>query len=470
MSTMHKMTPELIAQACNGKLFCLKEDRQREVTGAVIDSRKVEYHNLFFAVRGERTDGHHYIGQVFDKGALVVVCEEEPEEQYRDRNYILVENSLTALREIAEYYRTCIKAIVVGITGSVGKTTTKEFIAATLSQKFHVLKTEGNFNNEIGLPLTILRIREEHEVAVVEMGINHFGEMRRLSKVAKPDIAVITNIGQCHLEFLGSREGILKAKSEIFEFMNPAGTVCLNGDDDCLATIQKVNECEIIRFGLKTGHQIIAEHITPRGLLGSSARIVTAEGSFDVSIPLSGQHMVYNALAATAVGKTLGLSHQEIIEGIAMVKALGGRNNIIQTERYIIIDDCYNANPVSMKAALDLLSISDSRKVAILGDMGELGENVAALHREIGYYLVQKGIDLVICAGEYAKEIFSAALEKKEEMKLAINCHYYSDKEEMLKNLTDLLQNGDSILVKASHFMEFDKVVEKLEESGFTNT
>ena len=470
MSTMQKMTPELIAKACNGKLFCAVEDRQLEITGAVIDSRKVEYHNLFFAVRGEKTDGHNYINQVYEKGALLVVCEEAPEEKDTNKNYILVENSLTALKQIAEYYRTCIQATVIGITGSVGKTTTKEFIAAVLSQKFNVLKTEGNFNNEIGLPLTVLRIRKEHEVAVLEMGINHFGEMRRLSKIAKPDIVVITNIGQCHLEFLETREGILKAKSEIFEFMNPLGTICLNGDDDCLATVQDVNQCKMMRFGLENKHQVYAEQIRQRGLLGSSARIVTKEETFEVSIPLSGTHMVYNALAATAVGKALGLSHKEIADGITQVKALGGRNNIIQTSKYIIIDDCYNANPVSMKAAIDLLSISDCRKVAILGDMGELGENVTALHREIGYYLIQKEIDVAICVGEYAHDIYKAAIEKANELKLATKCYFYNETEEMLLHLEKILQTGDSILVKASHFMEFDKIVEKLEETDFTNS
>jgi len=462
MSTMEGMTPEKIASACGGVLHCRQEDRQREIAGAVIDSRKVEYNFLFFAVKGERADGHQFIGQVYDQGALLVVCEKEPELDYKQRNYILVENTLTALREIAAYYRSCLSTIIVGITGSVGKTTTKEFIASVASKQYKVLKTEGNFNNEIGLPLTIFKIRKEHEVAVLEMGINHFGEMSRLSGIAKPDISVITNIGQCHLEFLGSREGILAAKSEMFEHMNDSGYICLNGDDDMLDTIKEVKNCTLIRYGLDKKNELYAEDFVARGLLGSSCTLHTKGTSLAIQIPLSGKHMVYNALAATTVGEILKISYDNIAAGIKEVKSLSGRNNIISSGKYIIIDDCYNANPVSMKAAIDLLSIAEGRKVAILGDMGELGDHVAALHREIGFYAVEQKIDQLICIGENASDIYAAAGEITESGGHKIERFYFKNSEEMLAKKKELLKDGDNILVKASHFMEFDQIVEDL--------
>lgn len=466
MSTMTGMTPKKIASACGGVLHCREEELHQEIMGAVIDSRKVEKHFLFFAIPGERVDGHQFIKQVYDQGAMLVICEKEPEEAYRNRSYILVEDTLSALRDVAQYYRSCLSAIIIGITGSVGKTTTKEFIASVVETKYKVLKTEGNFNNEIGLPLTIFRIRKETEVAVLEMGINHFGEMSRLSKIAKPDISVITNIGQCHLEFLEDREGVLKAKTEMFEFMNDTGTVCLNGDDDLLDTIQSVKGCRIIKFGLEQKNDVYAESVIQRGLLGSECKIHAVDQTFETKISLSGAHMVYNALAATAIGKILGIESDKISSGIGQVKALGGRNNVVQTKDYIMIDDCYNANPISMKAAIDLLSIATGRKVAVLGDMGELGDQKIACHREIGYYAVDKKIDVLICIGESAFHIDAAAEELANQEGKKIQRFYFLKKEDMIEKMNLLFQKGDNILIKASHFMEFEMIVNALMEKA----
>ena len=227
---MKSLTLKKIAEVCKGTLHCCGKGTDGEIAGVVLDSRQIKKGYLFIATRGERADGHRFIPQVFSSGAAGVVCEEKPED--KSGPYILVEDSFQALRDIAGFYRQQLDVTVVGVTGSVGKTSTKEFISSVLETKYKVLKTEGNFNNEIGLPLTILRIRRCHEVAVVEMGISDFGEMHRLSEIAKPDICVLTNIGQCHLENLKSREGILKAKTEIFDFMGEKGRVCINGDDD----------------------------------------------------------------------------------------------------------------------------------------------------------------------------------------------------------------------------------------------
>lgn len=452
---MKNMTLANIAQACGGVL-CGGEGNQSEASCVVIDSRKVETGGIFIATKGERVDGHDFIPQVAAKGALGVVCEKEPENC--DIPYILVEDSFLALKKIAEYYRQQLSVKVVGITGSVGKTSTKEFIAGVISRKYFVLKTQGNFNNEVGLPLTVLSIREEHQVAVLEMGISDFGEMHRLSKIARPDICVITNIGQCHLENLGSREGILKAKSEIFDFMNPEGDIFVNGDDDMLASVNPPTAKIPVRFGMEPANEVFASNVMNKGLLGSSAVIHMDNYVFRVEIPLPGGHMVYNALAAAAVGNCLGLTKEEIKAGIAAVEAVGGRSHVISLPSCTIIDDCYNANPVSMKAAIDLLTMAIGRKVAILGDMFELGVNEKELHGEIGTYVAEKNIDVLICVGGLSKNMYDAAC-KMDSNKV----YYFATRDEMLSALKDILQPGDNVLVKASHGMHFEAVVEALQ-------
>ena len=326
---MKNLTLENIAKACAGKLVLPDngETGRKEATCVVIDSRKIEQGGVFIATRVEKVDGHSFIPAVEKGGAMGVVCERAPEEC--GIPYILVEDSFKALKDLAEFYRKQLSIQVVGITGSVGKTSTKEMIASVLSTKFHVLKTQGNFNNEIGLPLTVLSIREEHEIAVLEMGISDFGEMHRLSKIARPDICVMTNIGQCHLENLGTRKGILKAKSEIFDFMNPDGYVFVNGDDDLLNHIEQKGSHKPVSFGLDPSNDIFASEVMNKGLLGSHAVIHAALRVFPVEIPLPGAHMVLNALAAAGVGMQLGLTVEEIRQGIANVQAVGGRSHVI---------------------------------------------------------------------------------------------------------------------------------------------
>ncbi len=457
---MRNMTIGNAAKACRGKL-CNDNGNKSEASCVVIDSRKVEAGGIFIATRGERVDGHSFISQAAEKGALAVVCEKEPENC--SIPYILVEDSFQALKDIAEFYREQLTIPVVGITGSVGKTSTKEMIASVLSEGFRVLKTEGNFNNEVGLPLTVLEIRAEHEAAVLEMGISDFGEMHRLSKIAKPDICVMTNIGQCHLENLGSREGILKAKSEIFDFMNPDGYVFVNGDDDMLAKVKGKGNREPVHFGLNPSNEVFASGVMNKGLLGSEAVIHMDLGVFPVEIPLPGSHMVYNALAAAAVGKCMGLSKQQIQDGISGVQAVGGRSHVVTLPSRTLIDDCYNANPVSMKAALDLLAMALGRKVAILGDMFELGEGEKELHAEVGAYALQKDIDVLLCTGELSKYMYESALEQQKiTASKQTEIYYFKTRDEMLAELKNILKSGDNILIKASHGMQFERVVEHL--------
>lgn len=456
---MRNMTLQNIAAACKGELHGGSRSH-REASGVVIDSRKVEKNGIFIATKGERADGHDFIPQAAMKGAMGVVCEKEPVNC--GIPYILVKDSFQALKDIAEFYRKGLSIPVIGITGSVGKTSTKEMIASVLSEGFCVLKTESNFNNEVGLPLTVLSIRKEHEAAVLEMGISNFGEMHRLSKIARPDICVITNIGQCHLENLGSREGILRAKSEIFDYMNPEGHVFVNGDDDMLCRIKKRGAYEPVHFGQNPRNEIFASNVVNRGLLGTEAVIHVGMDVFPVEIPLPGMHMVNNALAAAAVGKCMGLAKEQIQAGILKTEAVGGRSHVISLPDYTLIDDCYNANPVSMKAAIDLLAMAIGRKAAILGDMFELGDEEEQLHEDVGRYAAGEEIDVLVFIGTLAKQMYEGArlAGRKSEI------YYFETKDEAFCSLNEILKPGDSILVKASHGMQFEEVIRFLTSSG----
>ena len=482
---------EQIARACGGRLV-LQEYKDEAVTAecrvssVVLDSRQVTEKGVFVATVGERVDGHRFIPDVFEKGVCLVITEKTPEQVEAEHgveakcwgNYILVDNSFQALKDIAEAYRRTLSIPIVGITGSVGKTSTKEFIAGVLGEKYHVLKTEGNYNNEVGVPLTLLRIREEHEAAVVEMGISDFGEMHRLSKMVRPNVCVITNIGQCHLENLGSREGILKAKSEIFDFMAEDGLICLNGDDDMLCTVTEVRGKKPYFFGLgeNPAREVYATDIESRGLWGSDAVLHfgfrqkgnaecprgTGTMTLPVHIPLPGIHMVSNGAAAACVGSLLGLTTEQIAEGISKVVAIGGRNHLMQLAHYTLIDDCYNANPVSMKAAIDLLQLADTEKTAILGDMFELGTNSDAMHAEVGAYAAQKGIDRIYCVGENSIHMYEAAVSAATKNQTVV---YFSSRQQLeealLEKRDSMIPHGNTVLLKASHGMHFTELLEK---------
>ena len=453
---MKHMSIQEMAQACGGIYHGDASLAGREAQGVVIDSRKVEKDYVFVAIKGARVDGHAFIPQVMEKGALCAVSEIDLGDV--PYPYIQVESCEQALKDLAEHYRRSLNIKVVGITGSVGKTSTKEMIASVLSQKYNVLKTEGNFNNEIGLPLTVFNIREEHEIAVLEMGISHFGDMEPLARIARPDICVITNIGYAHLENMGSRDGILKEKTSMTDFMNPDGSIILNGDDDKLRGYSPQNGIAPVFFGLDRTCPFHAESVQNRGLKGTDAEFVTPSSRFHAHISIPGDHMVYNALAGTAVGYALGMTDEEISRGIEALTPIAGRNNLIETGRYTIIDDCYNANPASMRASLDVLSCADTRKVAIVGDMFELGPTEKEMHYEIGKYAVEKGIDVVICIGGLTAETARGA-EEACSSKKHVEVHHYNTKDEFFSEKDSVLKEGDTILVKASHGMEFPEIV-----------
>lgn len=458
---MKHMSLQEIAAACGGTYKGDKEKAGREVSSVVIDSRLAGKDSLFVAIKGARVDGHSFIPQVIANGALCAVSEKDLGNV--DYPYIQVKSCEQALKDIAEHYRRSLDIKVVGVSGSVGKTSTKEMIASVLSQKYSVLKTEGNFNNEIGLPLTVLKIREEHEIAVLEMGISNFGEMTRLAKIARPDICVITNIGVAHMENLGSRDGILKAKTEMFAYMNPEGTIILNGDDDKLKDYTPDNGIKPVLFGLDPSCPFHAEHTTGRGLKGTDAEFVTPLSRFHAHISIPGEHMIYNALAGTAVGYALGMNDEEIARGIKENVSIAGRNHLIETEHFTIIDDCYNANPASMQASLDVLSFADTRTVAILGDMFELGENEKEMHYQTGVHAAEAGIHVVVCIGELSAETARGARETAAHKGLCIQVFHYPGKPEFFREAGSILKNHDTILVKASHGMEFPEIVKWLE-------
>ena len=373
----------------------------------------------------------------------------------------------------------------MGITGSVGKTSTKEMIASVLQTHYRTLKTEGNFNNGLGLPLTVFRLREEHEIAVLEMGVSHFGDMDQLAQIARPDTMVITNIGTCHLEFLKDRDGIMRAKTEVFRYMKPSGHVILNGNDDKLRTIEEVNGNRPLWFGVASDTEgtedlcvgekmdypgnlpasglVCAFDLRPLGFEGTRCTIRTPKGSFEVKVPVPGLHNVSNAAAAAAVGLVCGLSLEEIRKGIESAKTISGRFRILRTEDSTVIDDCYNANPVSMKSSLSVLSgekPEQGRRIAILGDMGELGEDEAALHEEVGAYAAGC-CDRLIAIGTLSRQIYEEALQKKP----TLSAVWYPDVDSFLEKKDAEVKKGDIVLVKASHFMGFSRIVDALTKS-----
>ncbi len=456
---MRNMTPARVAAACGGVYYGKESDWDQEISFITTDSRQAAPGCLFAAIRGEHADGHKFIPAVLQAGALLVITEKNPPEGV-EGNFIRVESTIAALGAIAADYLAGQDIPVVGITGSVGKTSTKEMVAAVLSQKYQTLKTAGNFNNELGLPLTIFGMRKEDEIAVLEMGINHFGEMHRLASIARPDTCVITNIGPCHLEYLGDLDGVLRAKSEIFDFLQPDGHIVLNGDDEKLRTLQEVRGIRPIFFGLGKENDLYADEIEKLGLDGISCRIHTPQGEFQTTIPLPGIHMVMNALAGTAVGLLYGLTLDEIRDGIESLQPLSGRFNIRHTGRFTIIDDCYNANPASMRASLDVLQDALGRKVAILGDMAELGQDEEQIHRELGQYTGSLKLDLCICVGPLSAQVAAGIHEVNPQMAAVA----IANLESLLAELPSLVQENDTILVKASHVMQFEKVVEALEQ------
>ena len=437
---MKDMTVFSAAEAAGGRRVNCPLDLP--LAGGVIDSREAAPGLMFCALPGERADGHDYMCSAFEKGAACCLATHVPEGVTGP--VILVDDVRSAMAKIAGACRDRLDIPVVGITGSSGKTTAKEMCAAVLSQKYNTLKTEKNFNNELGVPLTLFRIGPEHGAAVVELGINHFGEMSRLGAMAKPDIAVYTLIGRSHLEALGDLDGVLRAKGELVEHMPPDGLLIVNGDDEKLAAWRPARRK--LTFGLGEGCDVRGVGFAPRGAKGSALTVLAGERRIELFLPAYGRHLAYAALAAAAVGIELGLSDGQIAAGAADYAPVGRRARIIETPSLTVIDDCYNANPDSVKMAIASAGALGGRLVCILGDMLELGEQSEQMHREVGEAARAAGA-LLLTAGERSA---------------AMGGEHFASKAELISALPRLLKRGDRVLVKASHSMAFEEISDAL--------
>lgn len=418
------------------------------------DSRQISENCLYVPLKGEKFDGHDFINMACENGARAVLTER------RDEKYtvpfVKVGDTRLALGDIARFYRQKLKNIkIIAITGSVGKTTTKDMTASVISQRYKTAKTQGNYNNDIGVPLTVFSFDEDTEAAVVEMGMNHFNEIEYLSSIALPDIAIITNVGVSHIENLGSREGILKAKCEIFSHMADNSLKILNGDDDMLITAaDKYKNICFAHIGGKG--ELYADKVTENGLDGTSCVLHIGETSIPVNIPVAGRHMVLNALLAARAGIELGLTGDEIKRGIEEFKPTAMRMDVFHTDKYTVINDVYNANPQSVKASLDVLASCAGKKCAVLGDMFELGENAPCYHAEVGEYAGLKAIDLVVCIGRLSEYMYNACADK------GGKTLYFKDMEEFINDIGSVIPADSTVLVKASRGMHFEKIIEKL--------
>ena len=444
-----------ILEATAGKIIIKGKTKFNKIC---IDTRKIESNNIYLAINGERFNGNKFVLEAFEKGASIAIVDEvlfDVSKFNGEGTVIKVEDSEKALLDLASFYRRKLGLKVIGVTGSCGKTSTKDLIAAFLSCKYKVFKTKGNFNNQIGLPLMILELDDSFDVAVLEMGMSDLGEIDVLANCARPDIAVITNIGLSHIENLKTQDNILKAKSEIFNYFDEKNTLIINGEDSNLLKIK--NKCfEIIRIGYNHEYDVSAFNI----ILGEdniSFDVKVNDEDFNFKIPIPGKHNVLNSMLAIAVANKLNVSFNEMKMGVKNLEATSMRLQIIKKEKFTIINDCYNASPDSMKSSIDVLnSYKKGRKIAILGTMNELGDESIVAHKEVGYYAKNK-VTMLIAIGQY-KDCYKEGFNLE-------NIITFERKEEFIKEISTIIQKDDVVLVKASRGMKFEEIVKSLEEA-----
>lgn len=458
-----KMNVEEILNATRGKLLIgdLKEDCENFCT----DTRKILENDVYVGLKGENFNGNEYYEEALKKGAKVAIVSgieipKEKLEQYKDKTIIEVDDSLIAFGKIAEYKRSLYDIPVIQVTGSVGKTSTRDIIANVIRTKYETLQTEGNLNNHIGLPTTILKLKD-HEALVVESGMNHLGEISYLGKITKPTIAVITNVGTAHIGLLGSRENILKAKLEILENLKPEGTIVINNDNDMLNKWAKEDKVyKKYTFGIDEKSDVMAYNIKI-GNNSSTYNVKINNEEYTVNVPISGKHFVYNSLCAIAVGNLLGISPENIIKGIETFSLTKNRMEVVKIKDNVtVINDAYNASYDSMKPALEYLSeLHANRKIAVLGDMFELGEFSEEIHRKVGIEVVTHKIDILVTVGKLAKYIAEEAkyLRMPEENIISLETT-----EEASEYLNKILQKDDAVLLKAAHGMHFSEIFKSI--------
>lgn len=460
-----------VVRICNGELLCGNENEVLE--NFINDTREVKEGYVYIGFKGEHNDGSLFYENALENGAKVCILQkdsvseklnlDEVQEKYPERTIILVEDTTKAIKQIAEYKRSLYDIPVVGITGSVGKTSTKDIIASVMAKKFNVLKTLGNYNSQVGLPLTVLRLKEDNNAMVVEMGMSSLGEISNLTKVAKPTVAVITNVGTAHIGNLGSRENILKAKLEILEGLQEGGTLVINNDNDMLHKWNEENtnkKFKVITFGIENKSDIMPYDIISSEN-GSTYKIDIDGKTYNVNVTVGGNHFVLNSLCAIAIGRLFGIEMNDILDGIANFELTKRRMQVEKNSKGVtIINDCYNANYDSMKAAIEYLGkINANRKIAVLGDMLELGDFSKTLHEKVGEEVAKNKIDILVTVGETAKDIARKAKEYGVEQS---NIYEFSNNDEAVNLIKEIAKDGDFVLIKASNGMKFQEIFEKV--------
>ncbi|ELC8386108.1 UDP-N-acetylmuramoyl-tripeptide--D-alanyl-D-alanine ligase [Clostridium perfringens] len=452
---MLELNLQEIVKATKGAL--LKEADVKEIKAVSTDTRKIEEGTMFIALKGENFNGNNYVLDAFNKGAKIAIVDEvkcDLNELKEDVALIKVQNTRRALMDLAKFYREKLGLKVVGITGSAGKTSTKDLVAAVLSYKYKVFKTKGNFNNEIGLPLMILELDSTYDVAILEMGMRGLGQIKELAEIASPDLGIITNIGISHIEILKTRENILKAKMEIATFFDKNNTLVVCGNDDFLGALPEA-EYKIVKTGVGENFKIGAKNIALEEL-SSKFTVYDGEKEEEFSLDMPGEHNISNLMLGIAIAKELGVSFEEMKRGLKNIEATSMRLELIKKDGFSILNDCYNSSPVAVKSAIDVMkNIEGKRRMAVLGTMRELGHKSEEAHEEIGKYAKENGIEKVLCFGDFSENIKEGYGE---------GCTVYENKEELIKDLLNIICDGDIILVKASRSLKFEEITKALLE------
>ena len=433
-------------------------DPNAVATGYSIDSRTIRPGELFFAVKGEKMDGHDFVPQALEKGAVAAVVADDKLAGFSSKaGLIVVDDTLLALQLLAKSVRSLWGKPLVAVTGSTGKTTTKEAIAQVLSSRFDVLKSEGNFNNHFGLPLMLLKLEPEHDAAVVELGMSHGGEIAALAEIAQPETGVVTNVAPVHLEFFSSVAEIARAKYELIESLPVKGTAVLNADDEYVSQFGRDFKGRVITYGFTSTATVRAESLKSLGEKGSAFEIVVGERREHAIFPLVGSHNVYNALAATAVALERGLTLAEVVSSLASLSPADKRGQVVRIGNITVINDCYNSNPKALAAMVDALAAMPARRrIVIAGEMLELGPQGEAMHRESGKHVAAKGIDVLIGVRGLASQMVEAAKQA------GIGAEFVATPEEAGKWLATQTRKGDVVLLKASRGVKLEKALEQL--------
>jgi UDP-N-acetylmuramoyl-tripeptide--D-alanyl-D-alanine ligase len=430
-------------------------DREAFAMGYSIDSRTLNPGDLFFALAGDRFDGHDYVQAALEKGAVAAVVQSGRALNSDPQRLLRVDDTLLALQSLGKAARRLWGKPLLAVTGSAGKTTTKDMLAHLLSTQFRVMKTSGNLNNHIGLPLQLLRLEPEHELAVVEMGMNHAGEIRALGQIAHHDVAVVTAVAPVHLEFFDSLADIARAKYEIIETLYPGAVAVLNADDEYVSQFGRDFRGKVITFGLRRAADVVAENVKLKGAEGSMFDLVAGGVREHVAFPLVGEHNIYNALAAAAAAMDRGISPSQAAEALAKVQPAEKRGQVLELAGATIINDCYNSNPRALNAMVDTLaSMPARRRILLAGEMLELGPTAEALHRECGRHAAEKKIDVVIGVRGIAKALAEAACGS------GVQSQFFETPEEAGEWLSRELRSGDAVLLKASRGVKLERALE----------